>query len=778
MNPDLFSADRSVAKTSPPTHRPLDALIQELLRHPYFGDNIVHQHIIERNESRTTDWPKQLDERIIKAYQNRGIASPYTHQAQAIENALAGKNTVLVTPTASGKTLCYNAPVLHSILQDHSARALYFYPTKALSHDQYRELYDLSQQTGEEIRVFTYDGDTPPATRRALRDNGHLVMTNPDMLHSGILPHHTNWIKLFENLKYVVIDELHQYRGVFGSHLAHVLRRLNRLCDFYGAKPTYICCSATIANPKELAEELTQQPFDIVTENGAPSGKKVFLFYNPPVVNKEMNVRKSVRMEASRLASRFILRGHQTIIFGSSRINIEVMTTYLKRLMMRLKRNPEKICGYRSGYLPKERRAIERGIKSGDVMGVVSTNALELGIDIGGLDVSILAGYPGTIASAWQQAGRAGRKATDSLVIFIGSNSPLDQYLMQHPEFFFGKSPEQAMINPRNLTIMASHLKCGVFELPIKNNEQWGGINPKPILSVLEEQNIVRYSRDRWHYSNDSFPAENVNLRSGVDQNFLILDRGNRNAILGEVEYVAAPFLLHDHAIYMHNAQTYYVEKLEWDRRTAYVRKRDVDYYTDAESSSGIQVLNMDQCVELEEHPLINAKCFGDVCVSTVITKFKKVKFETQESIGHGPVSVPQLEIQTEACWLEFHPDLSKTFQGGRSGLSAAMQGVANLLRILLPLNLMCESRDVGIMPMLRGPHQNKPTLYIWDKHAGGIGLARRFFAIEEKILQQCLRQLKECECASGCPACSGPEVESGRESKLLTRTLLERYFS
>jgi len=774
MTGDLFSADHATAVGHKKPEKKLGDLINQLKSHQYFGENIVHVHEHEPAPPRHQAWPNALHENVVKAYQSRGIAEPYSHQAEAIESAVSGRHTILVTPTASGKTLCYNAPVLDAIVKDPNARALYFYPTKALSHDQYHELYSLSQQTGEEIRVFTYDGDTPPETRRALRDNGQIIMTNPDMLHSGILPHHTKWLKLFENLKYIVIDELHHYRGIFGSHLAHVLFRLRRLCEFYGANPTFICCSATISNPKELARELTGHDFNIVDQSGAPTGKRVFMFYNPPVVNQELNVRKSVRIEATRLAARFITRGHQAIIFGHSRIQIEVMTTYLKRLQMRLKRDPDKICGYRSGYLPRERRAIERGVKNGDILGVVSTNALELGIDIGGLDVSIMAGYPGSIASAWQQAGRAGRKGTDSLVIFIGSNSPIDQYLMQHPEFFFGRSPEEALINPNNLIVTASHLKCGTFEMPMKDKEKWLKIDPTSILRVLEEQRVLRYSGNRWFYSTDSFPAENVSLRSGVDQNFLILERGNRNQILGEVEYNAAPFLLHDHAIYLHNAKTYYVEKLEWDRRTAYVRKRDVDYYTDAESSSDVQILNIDQVNEVE-HPqnILDQKGFGNVLVSTVITKFKKVKFETQESIGAGPVNVPPLEIQTEAMWICFDNDLPKSFEEGRSGFAAALQGIANLLRILLPIRLMCERRDIGVLAQLKGPHQGLPMIIVWDKHPGGIGLARRFYAKENEILQEALNQVRECTCEEGCPACTGPKLETGHRGKELTAKLL-----
>ncbi len=758
--------------------RPLNALVEEFLRHPCFSRNIAHVERMPARSARFENWPDSIRPELRQALAARGIEQPFSHQAEAIRHALAGKNVVVVTPTASGKTVCYNIPVIQGILEEDSSRALYLFPTKALSHDQYGELYEVTGACGKNIRVYTYDGDTPPATRRTLRDNGHIVVTNPDMLHCGILPHHTQWIRLFENLKYVVIDELHQYRGVFGSHLANVFRRFNRLCEFYGANPTFICCSATIANPSQLAAELTQRDFALVDESGAPQGERVFVFYNPPVVNRELNVRKSARLEATRLATRFIARGHQTIVFGPSRVSIEVMTTYLKRFMTRLHRDPNRVAGYRSGYLPTERRRIEQGVKKGEILGVVSTNALELGIDIGGLDVSILAGWPGTIASAWQQAGRAGRKATASLSIYIGGNSPLDQFLMNQPDYFFGRSPEHAIVNPDNLTVYASHVKCGAFELPFEDQEKFGITEPRPVLQVLEDERVVKYSGGRWHYSEDSYPAENISLRMGVNQNFIILDTGNNNRVLGEVDYNAAPFLIHDHAIYIHNAVPYYVENLEWDRRTAYVRQRNVDYYTDAESSSNIRILAVDQELENDETNPVIARRFGDVSVTTVIAKFKKVKFETHESIGYGEISVPQLEVQTEAAWFTFRESLRTQLKTDGLELPSAIQGVAHLLRILVPVHVMCDPKDVGVAGMLRGPHDQKPVIYVWDRFGGGIGLARRLFSIEQTVLKAALDVTKSCSCEGGCPACVGPPLDSGEGAKKAAQWLLESILS
>ncbi|MEQ8819776.1 MAG: DEAD/DEAH box helicase [Sumerlaeia bacterium] len=765
------------AATSRPAQdiRPLSDLVNEFLHHPKFSRGVMHVERLPAKPPQYGAWPANLDPRLRGALAAYGVERPYTHQAATIEHALAGRHTVVVTPTASGKTLCYNVPVVQKILEDPQARALYFFPTKALSHDQYRELYKLTTAAGGDIKVFTYDGDTNPHTRRALRSAGQIVMTNPDMLHTGILPHHTNWIKLFENLRYIVIDELHQYRGVFGSQMANVMRRLNRICQFYGSKPTFLCCSATIANPGELAQELTGAPFEVVGESGAPMGEKTFLFYNPPASNPQLNVRTDLRTETARVAARFVARGRQTIVFGGSRTFIEVVTTHLKRFVARLNRDPDRVCGYRSGYLPSERRRIEEGVKRGEILGVVSTNALELGIDIGGLDVSVLSGFPGSIASAWQQAGRAGRKATDSLVIYVGGNSPIDQFFMQNPGFFFGRSPEQAIINPDNLAILASHIKCAAFELPFEEGENFGTANPSPILQYLEDERVLRHSGGRWHYSEDSYPADMVGLREGVAQNFVILDTGNDNAVIGEVDYNAAPYLLHDHATYIHNARTYYVEKLDWDRRTAYVREKRLDYFTEAEMSVNIQVLTVDQEQPGATASAFEFRRFGDVSVTQSITRFKKVRFETQESIGYGPVSVPQLEIQTEAAWLTFRPEAEARMKALGLDIAAGLRGVAHLLRITVPVHVMCDPRDIGVVPQLRARYDRLPAITVWDRFAGGMGLARRFHAMQGRVLRASLDAVRHCPCEGGCPACVGPRLESGDGSKRAAQWLIEQ---
>jgi len=601
------------------------------------------------------------------------------------------------------------------------------------------------------------------------------------MLHTGVLPHHTLWMKLFENLRYVVVDELHQYRGVFGSHVANVLRRLRRVCAFYGARPRFIACSATIANPRELAENLIEEEFALVEKSGAPQGRRVVAFYNPPVVNEELGIRLSVKMEARRLATRFLARGLQVIVFTRSRLMVEVISTYLRRAMEKLHLPPTAIAGYRSGYLPAERRGIEEGLKSGEILGVVSTNALELGIDIGSLDVAILAGWPGTVASAWQQGGRAGRKAGASAMFLVAESSPLDQFLMNHPEFFFGAPPEQGIINPDNLSILTSHVKCACFEIPFSENETFGNAQVRPLLERLDEAQVVRLSGGRFHYSEDSYPAEDISLRSARAENFIVLNTADRNSVIAEMDYDSVPYFLHPDEIYIHQGRQYVVDRLDWDGRAAYVRPVSVDYYTDAEASTNIQVLAVDQRLDCAARkrpdgapPPLESKNFGAVSVVTVIAKFKKVKFETHESIGYGQVHVPQNEIQTEAWWLTLREELRDRYDREGLDLAAGLRGLAHLLRHTIPLFVLCDPRDFSVWPMIRAPHDQRPTLYVYDRYPGGIGIARRLFSLDRQALQAAAEIVGRCACPAGCPACVGPRLEAGEEAKATTRRLLE----
>jgi len=800
----------------------LEEILQHLTRDRRYGRNITHCEHLPPKPGEYRPFPETMSAELTEVLRCRGVDQLYSHQAEAIRNVQSGKNVAIVTPTASGKTLCYNLPVVDRLVQEPESRALYLFPTKALSQDQLNELYGITKELGRDLKVYTFDGDTPQSARKAIRTAGHIIVTNPDMLHTGILPHHTLWIKLFENIKYVVIDELHHYRGVFGSHLANVIRRLKRICRFYGSNPRFICCSATIANPKELAEKVVEEPFELFDRSGAPQGEKYFIFYNPPVINAELGIRRSYIKEASRLAARFVYEGVQTIVFARSRLRVEIMTTYLKRIMRRLRRSPNLIKGYRGGYLPLERRAIEKGIKDGEVMGVVSTNALELGIDIGNLSASILAGYPGSIASTWQQGGRAGRRQGASVILLIASSSPLDQYMAHHPEYFFGRSPEAGIVNPDNLAILASHVKCAAFELPFEDGEKFGSAEIADILRYLEEAHILRHTGWRWYWSSESYPAEEISLRSATPENFVVLNTTRKSEVIGEVDYESAPLLIHDEAIYIHQTQTYVIDNLDWDRRVAYAREIDSDYYTDAQVKTDIRVLRKEFSESAatvatddgtEEPPRDNivpfpsqrvvtrgeevlesgkilkgdrpeeppepppgeiTRSYGEVSVTTLATKYKKIKFETHENVGYGDIHLPEQELQTEAYWLSFPESLIEQFRSQGLDLGGGIRGLATLLLQVVPLFVMCDPKDVRSVAMLKSPHARQPTTYLYDRYPGGTGICQVVYEKHTPIVKAARELLEECACTRGCPSCVGPQLEVGPAGKESAHTLLQ----
>src|SRR5215203_2957447 len=699
-------------------------------------------------------WPDGIDSRLRGALESRGVAELYSHQAAALDHALAGRNVVVTTPTASGKTLCYNAPVLSRILQDPSTRALYLFPTKALAQDQLAELHELSEHinraAGVEIGVFTYDGDTPQNARRAIRTRAHVVLSNPDMLHAGVLPHHPRWAKLFENLRFVIIDELHAYRGVFGSHLSNVLRRLRRICQHYGSDPVFICSSATIANPGELAERLTERPFELVSESGAPRGEKFFLFVNPPVVNQQLGIRRSYLSEARRVASEFLKRNLQLILFAQSRLATEILTTYLKDAYNGPPGASDVIRGYRGGYLPNRRREIERGLRDGAVRAVVSTSALELGIDIGALDVSVMAGYPGTIAATWQRAGRAGRRAGRSAALMVASSAPVDQFVVRHPSYFFDASPEHALINPDNLHILLDHIKCAAFELPFAATEQFGREDVQEILGILSEEGFVHRSEGedgsaQWNWTTESYPADAVSLRSVSSDNFVIVDLTHGPTVIGETDFTSGPSTLHEKAIYIVEGKLYQVERLDHDNRKAFVRAVECDYYTTAITYSRVTILDVFQSEVGEAGPDAGPgrRSHGEVHVVSRVVGFKKIKFYTNENVGSGELDLPEQQMHTTAYWLTLPREMMVTLpfsaddrRDGVIGLSFAMRQVAQLL-------LMCDRQDIGISigaaqnaagdaatlparPFGQRPpaELDEPRVFVYDNYPGGIGFS------------------------------------------------------
>ena len=720
--------------------------------------------------------PAALAPALRDALEARGIRKLYVHQAEALERSLAGQNIVVVTPTASGKTLCYNLPVLEKLIEDPGARALYLFPTKALAEDQLHEFQAAVDALGSEIRAFTYDGDTPQDARRQIRERANVVLTNPDMLHSGILPHHTKWAKCFENLRYIVIDELHYYRGVYGSHLANVLRRLKRIAEFYGSAPQFICCSATIANARELAEALTEQPFELVDRNGAPSGEKYFVFYNPPVVNRQLGIRRGYLQETRRIAVEFIERHQQTLVFANSRLATEILVKYLRDAIERGPLPGDAVRGYRGGYLPRERREIERKLRDGEICAVVATNALELGIDIGSLDAVVMAGYPGSIASAWQRAGRAGRRQSASLAVMVASSAPLDQYVVEHPEYFFEGSPEHAHINADNLEILLNHLKCAAFELPIRDGEKFGPHDPAELCRFLaDEAGLLHHSNGCWHWTSDSYPADAVSLRAISSDNFIVVDITGEHKVIAEVSFTAAPTTLHEHAIYLHEARQFQVEKLDFDGRKAYVRAVDSDYFTDAIDYTQVKELEEFECADVNGARAAH----GDVRVNTQVVGFKKLKFYSMENIGAGKLSMPEQELHTTAFWLHFpaaflaqFPDLTPSER--QSGLA----GLANVLRTVAALLLMCDPRDLGVAiteDLARSGGTFEPDLFLFDNYPGGIGQSQPLFGLRSKLLADALDLVERCGCDAGCPACVGPIGEVGEGGKQAIFRLLSK---
>ncbi len=749
----------------------LEQIIDFLRSDPTITQNITHWQEIPAKTAEYTEFPQTINKNLHDALLKRGITKLYSHQLQAYQQIERGKHLVLVTPTASGKTLAYNLPILNHILDKPESRAIYLFPTKALAQDQLKELHDLITLMESDIRTYTFDGDTPVTARKAIRRAGNIVITNPDMLHQGILPHHTIWVKLFENLKYIVIDEIHYYRGVMGSHVANLIRRLKRIAHFYNSDPQFICCSATVGNPAEMARKIIEEDVQLIDKSGAPAGQKHFVFYNPPVINKELGIRKSVVNEIRQLSTHFLQAGVQNIIFARSRVRVEIITKYLKETAKKLHISPNKISGYRGGYLPTERRTIEKGLKSGDILSVISTNALELGIDIGQLDVSILAGYPGTIASAWQQAGRAGRRNSTSITILVASSSPMNQFIMEHPEFFFESTPENGVMDPNNLLILMSHIKCAAFEIPFSEDEIFGIEGSREILEYLSEKNVLRYTDGKYYWMSEIYPAEEVSLRSASPDNVVIIDKSKGDRVIGEVDLFGAPMLVHQEAIYMHETTQYHVDRLDWDRKKAYVHEVSVDYFTDAITKTNIKVLLVDDERKYNDANL----AYGEVNVSTVTTGYKKIKFFTHENVGAGKVYLPEIEMATNSIWLELSPECIQELNIPQSQLGGALQAVANLLRNVAPVFIMCDPSDVRTVPMVKAPFSQRATIYLYDNYPGGVGLSWKIMQYPYPIFEGALTLVKNCQCPAGCPSCIGPKLEVGEKSKLLAIEILNR---
>ena len=763
-----------------------------------YPDRVTGQLTVPGREGRYAPLPEDLPEGLARALRHRGIERLYAHQAEAWAHAAAGEHLVIATPTASGKSLCYTLPVASAVMGG-GAKALYLFPTKALAQDQVSELLELNAAGDLGIKAFTFDGDTPGDARQAIRLHGDIVVSNPDMLHQAILPHHTKWAQFFENLRYVVIDEVHTYRGVFGSHVANVLRRLRRVCAFYGASPQFILCSATIGNPGGHAEALLEADVHAITESGAPSGDKHVLLWNPPVVNPDLGLRASARSQSNRIARLAIKAGLKTLVFAQSRTMVEVLTKYLKDVFDHDPRKPARIHAYRGGYLPTERRQAERDMREGRIDGIVSTSALELGVDIGSLDAVVLNGYPGSISATWQRFGRAGRRQQPSLGVLVASSQPLDQYVVRHPDFFADSPPEHARIAADQPMILLDHIRCAAFELPFLAGEHFGPVDPAPFLELLSEDSVVHREGERYEWIADSYPANAVSLRAVADGNFVVVDRTDgRQTIIAEVDFSAAPLTLYEGAIHMIQSTPYQVERLDWEGRKAYVTRTQVDYYTDAIDYTKLKVLErFDGCRAGR-----GTSHHGEVHVVRRVAGYKKIRYYTHENIGYGPVTLPDQEMHTTSVWWQLPSEVLHAGFASRQEALDGFLGAANALHIAATVAVMAEGRDlqkaVGdgdgawfALPDAQGRGQLRggegqllsplegdrfvPTLYLYDNYPGGIGLSEPLWRRQAELVRRAGELVDGCACRAGCPACVGPILAADETAEVTPKTLARR---
>src|SRR5664280_38591 len=748
---------------------PADAVLARLLDEPSLARGVVHHVLVPARAAETAPIPDWVDPRIRAALAQQGIGSLYTHQAEALEAIRAGRDVCVVTPTASGKSLCYELPVLQALADNPSARALWLFPTKALGEDQVAAFRSLAAAAGLPIATATYDGDTPAPIRSSIRQAGQVVVTNPDMLHAAILPHHTKWFQLFEQVQVIVVDELHLYRGLFGSHVANVLRRLLRICRHYGSNPVIVTCSATIANPGELATRLTGRAPLVVDRNGAPAGARHVLLVDPPIVDGPSGARGSALTLAQRWALPFLRAGRQTIVFGRSRTGVELILTGLRESLRQHGGPRTRVRGYRGGYRPTERRAIEEGLRSGEILGVVSTNALELGVDIGRLDVAVLAGYPGSIAATWQQIGRAGRRQDVSVAILVASAAPVDQYVIHHPEFLLENPPEEARVDPDNLHVLLAHLRAATFEMPFEPGEVFGEGPADDLLAFIAESGHVHQGEDsRWYWSSENFPASEISLRTAAPENVVIIDTTpDRPRVLGEVDLFSAQVLVHQHAIYMHESIQYHVDRLEWGERKAYVHRIDADHYTFANRAVTLKPIDV-----FGAGPVAGGRrVHGEVMVASLVTFYKKLKFGTDENVGWGPIDLPEIELQTTAYWVAADA-LPGTWR--REELDVALLGAGRAMQTVASVLLMVDPRDLGLVAQVRSPHSEAPTIYLYEAVPGGVGMAERLWNRHDELVAGAAQLIAACGCDSGCPSCTGPRA-SGGEADLDARRLALR---
>ncbi|MEE9198299.1 MAG: DEAD/DEAH box helicase, partial [Dehalococcoidia bacterium] len=732
----------------------VSAVVEGLRRLPEYGGQIVHLEQIPAREARYAEPEGGFHPVLAGALERLGLLPLFQHQAQAIESLRAGADVMVATPAASGKSLIYNAATLDYLLREQGTRALYLFPTKALAQDQWRalrELLDCHPQL-KRLRVATFDGDTPGDERGEIRRSAQVLLTNPDMLHLGILPNHRSWTKLLGRLRYVVIDEAHIYRGVFGSHVANVLRRLRRLCQLHGSSPQFILCSGTIANPGQHAEALVGRPFDVIIEDGSPSSRKDFVFWNPPIIDRAKSARRSANTEATLLFTHLVSMGIRTLTFARTRRVAELIYMYARnQLRVTHPGLARRIMPYRAGYLPEERRRIERGLFDGSLLGVCATNALELGIDIGDLDATVLTGYPGSIASAWQQAGRSGRRGHRSFSFLIGLDNPLDQYFMRHPGEFFDKPHEHALISPSNPYVLRPHLLCAAYEWPLASTDEalFGEGFPGQV-KELEEQGLLKSRRGRRYLSTEvSYPAQDVNIRSTSSQSYVIVVEGS-GTVLETVEAATAFFQIHPGAVYLHQGDPYLISDLDLDSRVARARPADVNYYTQTMDITDIRVIE----VRSQRRVGSGTAYLGWVKVSTTVVGFKRKAQVTEEVLSEEALDLPPLVFETSALWFDIPGRATEGITRAGLDFAGGLHAAEHAAIGILPIFALCDRNDIGGLSTPLHPDTGQPQVFIYDGHPGGIGITEKGYELMEELWRATLRTLAECPCEAGCPSC------------------------
>jgi DEAD/DEAH box helicase domain-containing protein len=767
LRPGLFEPARRESAIQ--TTQELEALLASLVTRAGRGERVgsgpggrstelVHVERLPEREAVYGDLAVPLPEALRQVLAAQEIDRLYSHQARAVDLAREGRHVVIATGTASGKSLAYHLPILERLLLEPGAVALYLFPTKALAQDQLRGLTRMAESSGSLRRVVvagTYDGDTPGGARRRLREQANAILTNPDMLHQGILPYHSRWSRVFSNLRYVVVDEVHTYRGIFGSHVSNVLRRLRRVARHYGSNPQFLLSSATIRNPGELSELLVGDRVEVVSEDGAPRGPKLFAFWNPKHGTPDTPGRTSASIEAERILVSLMRRGVQSIVFTKSRVAAELIYRYTREQLARDKDGlAERLSPYRGGYLPEERRSIERRLFEGELRGVISTNALELGIDVGSLDAAVLVGFPNTIASTWQQAGRAGRSRAPALAVVVGYDDPIDQYLMRHPEYFFRQTPESAVLDPENPYVLASHLACAAYELPLTPEDEllFGPRAPR-IAELLEDEGAMKSLDGTRYWSSSDYPAGKVNLRTIGDDTFTIVDAKRQNAVIATVDSISAPELVYPEAIYLHEGDTYFVRELDLQQKIAYVEGREVDYYTQPVLDTRLRLLERREVRRWDGAEV----GLGTADVSWATVAFKKIRFRSLDAIGYHPLDLPRQNLETMSVW--FRPEEAPRAEVRFAGLNPyeAMSGLRNLLITLLPLHVMCDRPDLG--GIVDSSNLGESAIFLYDRYPGGLGYAERGYGLMEELLAAALRMVEECPCEMGCPSCVGLPV-------------------